>query len=199
VIQAICAKFDENFQRRNQHSANPRKQTRCGDRFISRSTVGIQALSKSQTLPLRHRFCFAGTWISLRLRKRQTGEAENSAGYPREQHMFRKVSLALAATLIMAGAAWADPIEGNWKTQAGDTAAISGSGSFSITLKSGKYAGKTIGSLKAAGDNKYAGSITDPANDKTYSGKATLSGTSLKMSGCVLGGLICKSQTWHKL
>ncbi|RVC07642.1 DUF2147 domain-containing protein, partial [Mesorhizobium sp. M7A.F.Ca.AU.001.01.1.1] len=25
------------------------------------------------------------------------------------------------------------------------------------------------------------------------------SGTSLKMSGCVLGGLICKSQTWHKL
>jgi uncharacterized protein (DUF2147 family) len=133
------------------------------------------------------------------LRKRQTGEAENSAGYTREQDMFRKVSLALAATLIMAGAAWADPIEGNWKTQAGDTAAISGSGSFSITLKSGKYAGKTIGSLKAAGDNKYAGNITDPANDKTYSGKATLSGTSLKMSGCVLGGLICKSQTWHKL
>ncbi|TIX21279.1 MAG: DUF2147 domain-containing protein, partial [Mesorhizobium sp.] len=32
--------------------------------------------------------------------------------------MFRKMSLALAATLIMAGAAWADPIEGNWKTQA---------------------------------------------------------------------------------
>ena len=74
-----------------------------------------------------------------------------------------------------------------------------GGGSVSITLKSGKYAGKTIGSLKAAGDNKYAGSITDPANDKTYSGKATLSGTSLKMSGCVLGGLICKSQIWHKL
>ncbi|RVD57142.1 DUF2147 domain-containing protein [Mesorhizobium sp. M2D.F.Ca.ET.185.01.1.1] len=113
--------------------------------------------------------------------------------------MFRKMSLALAATMIMAGAALADPIEGNWKTQAGDTAAIGGSGSFSITLTTGKYAGKTIGSLKATGDNKYAGSITDPANDKTYSGKATLSGTSLKMSGCVLGGLICKSQTWHKL
>ncbi|WFP62050.1 DUF2147 domain-containing protein [Mesorhizobium sp. WSM4904] len=113
--------------------------------------------------------------------------------------MFRKVSLALAATLIMAGAAWADPIEGNWKTQAGSTAAIAGSGSFSITLKSGKYAGKTIGSFKAAGDNKYTGTITDPETDKTYSGKATLSGASLKMSGCVLGGLICKSQTWHKL
>ena len=113
--------------------------------------------------------------------------------------MFGKVSLALVATAMMAGAAWADPIEGNWKTQAGDTALIGGSGSFSITLKTGKYAGKTIGSLKPAGDNKYAGNITDPANDKTYSGKATLSGTSLKMSGCVLGGLICKSQIWHKL
>ncbi|MDX8491438.1 DUF2147 domain-containing protein [Mesorhizobium sp. VK22B] len=113
--------------------------------------------------------------------------------------MFRKVSLALAATLIMAGAAWADPIEGNWKTQAGSTAAIAGSSTFSITLKSGKYSGKTIGSFKAAGDNKYTGTITDPETDKTYSGKATLSGASLKMSGCVLGGLICKSQTWHKL
>ncbi|RWG78207.1 MAG: DUF2147 domain-containing protein, partial [Mesorhizobium sp.] len=29
--------------------------------------------------------------------------------------MSRKVSLALAATLMMAGAASADPIEGNWK------------------------------------------------------------------------------------
>ncbi|AZO48281.1 MAG: DUF2147 domain-containing protein [Mesorhizobium sp.] len=113
--------------------------------------------------------------------------------------MLRKVSLAVAATLIMAGAAFADPIEGNWKTQSGETAAIGGGGAFSITLKTGKFAGKTIGSLKAAGDNKYAGSITDPETDKTYAGKATLSGTSLKMSGCVLGGLLCKSQTWHKL
>jgi len=112
--------------------------------------------------------------------------------------MFLKASLALAATLIMAGAALADPIEGNWKTQSGETAAIVGGGSFSITLKTGKYAGKTIGSLKAAGDNKYAGSITDPATDKTYNGKATITGSTMKMSGCVLGGLICKSQTWHK-
>ncbi|THF56699.1 DUF2147 domain-containing protein [Ollibium composti] len=113
--------------------------------------------------------------------------------------MFRKAGMALAAILIMTGSALADPIEGNWKTQSGETASIAGGGSFSITLKTGKYAGKTIGSLRAAGDNKYAGSITDPATDKTYSGKATISGATMKMSGCVLGGLICKSQTWHKL
>ncbi|MBN9233103.1 MULTISPECIES: DUF2147 domain-containing protein [Phyllobacteriaceae] len=113
--------------------------------------------------------------------------------------MFRKLSLAVAATLIMAGAAWADPIEGNWKTASGATAAISGSGSFSITLKTGKHAGKTIGSFKSTGEGKYAGTITDPENDKTYNGKASISGKSLKMSGCVLGGLICKSQTWTKM
>jgi uncharacterized protein (DUF2147 family) len=81
--------------------------------------------------------------------------------------MFRKAGMALAAILIVTGSALADPIEGNWKTQSGETASIAGGGSFSITLKTGKYAGKTIGSLKAAGDNKYAGSITDPATDKT--------------------------------
>jgi uncharacterized protein (DUF2147 family) len=114
--------------------------------------------------------------------------------------MFRRVSLALAATLIMAGAAWADPIEGDWKTAAGSTAGISScGGSFCIKLKTGEHAGKSIGTLNAAGDNKYTGNITDPANDKTYSGKATLAGSSLKMSGCVFGGLFCKSQTWHRL
>jgi uncharacterized protein (DUF2147 family) len=113
--------------------------------------------------------------------------------------MLRKFSLALAAIVVTAGTAWADPIEGDWKTQSGETAAISGGGSFSIKLKTGKYAGKSIGSLKATGNNSYAGSITDPATDKTYSGKATLSGSTLKMSGCVLGGLICKNQTWQKL
>lgn len=113
--------------------------------------------------------------------------------------MLRKISLAVAASVIMAGAAWADPIEGSWRTQSGETASIGGGGPFAITLKSGKHAGKRIGSLSASGGGKYSGKITDPANDKTYTGKATLSGSTLKMSGCVLGGLVCRTQTWSKL
>ncbi|MDH6230035.1 uncharacterized protein (DUF2147 family) [Mesorhizobium soli] len=114
--------------------------------------------------------------------------------------MFRKVSLAVAATMLMLGAAYADPIEGNWKTQSGETAAIGDcGGGFCITLKTGKYAGKQIGKMTASGDGNYAGSITDPADDKTYKGKATLNGNAMKMSGCVLGGLICKGQNWTKL
>ena len=112
--------------------------------------------------------------------------------------MIRTASMALAALVVSAGFALADPIEGNWKTASGETAAISGGGSFSIVLKTGKYAGKKIGSMSPDGGNSYSGTITDPKDDKTYSGTATLSGSSLKMTGCALK-IFCKSQTWKKL
>ncbi|MDQ6436925.1 DUF2147 domain-containing protein [Mesorhizobium sp. LHD-90] len=114
--------------------------------------------------------------------------------------MLRRMTIAAAALIGLAGAAHADPIEGNWKTQSGETAAIGDcGGGFCITLKTGKYKGKGIGKISAQGEGSYAGSITDPATDKTYTGKASLSGSSMKMKGCVLGGLICRSQTWTKL
>ena len=113
--------------------------------------------------------------------------------------MFRRLSVALAASMLMAGTAYADPIEGNWKTEAGSTAQISSCGNaFCIKLVSGSHSGKQIGKLSASGGN-YRGTITDPANDKTYKGKASVSGGNLSLSGCVLGGLICRSQSWKKL
>lgn len=113
---------------------------------------------------------------------------------------MRLVPIAIAAMLTLTGTAFADPIEGSWRTEAGPTAQISScGGSFCIRMTSGKHAGKSIGKLKAAGDSNYAGSITDPSNDKTYDGKAALAGNRLKLSGCVLGGLICRSQNWSKL
>jgi uncharacterized protein (DUF2147 family) len=113
--------------------------------------------------------------------------------------MFRKIAFAAAAVLTMSvGAAFADGIEGNWKTQGGETADISKcGGSYCITLKTGKHSGKQIGKMSGA-DGKYKGSITDPANDKTYSGSASISGGTMKMKGCVLG-VLCRSQTWTKM
>jgi uncharacterized protein (DUF2147 family) len=117
----------------------------------------------------------------------------------REDKMFLRLSAAVAASILMAGVAYADPIEGNWKTDKGSIAAISScGGSFCIKLISGKFAGRSIGKFKADGGNKYSGNITDPETDKTYSGKGALAGSLLKMSGCVLGGLICRSQNWQK-
>lgn len=114
--------------------------------------------------------------------------------------MIGKLGAAVAVMTLLAGAAYADPIEGNWKTASGATAAIADcGGAFCITLKSGEHKGKRIGKMRANGANNYSGEITDPAEDKTYSGRATLSGSSLNMKGCVLGGLICRGQTWTKL
>ena len=114
--------------------------------------------------------------------------------------MLRRIVATLGLCALMTGAALADPIEGNWKTKDGDTAAIGGcGGGFCITLKTGEFAGKSIGKMTATGGGSYEGSITKPSNGKTYSGSATLSGNSLKMRGCVFGGLICESQTWSRL
>jgi uncharacterized protein (DUF2147 family) len=112
--------------------------------------------------------------------------------------MLRTLITAAAMTAILTGSAFAeDIIVGNWKTQSGETAAITGGGSYSITLKTGKHAGKTIGAL-SGGDGKYSGTITDPADDKQYSGSARVSGTSMKLKGCALK-VFCKTQTWTKL
>lgn len=113
--------------------------------------------------------------------------------------MLRTFTLALGAGLLLTTAALADPIEGRWKTDAGSTALISScGGAFCIKLISGEHAGRQIGQMSPNGGNTYKGKITDPANDKTYSGDATLNGNSLKMRGCVLG-LFCRSQNWQRL
>ena len=113
--------------------------------------------------------------------------------------MVKRTLLSLAVMAIILGESQAaDPIVGNWTTQSGQTATISPcGGGFCVTLKTGQYAGKKIGSLTKNG-KRYVGKVTDPANDKTYNGRATLNGRILKMSGCLLGGLFCRSQEWTK-
>ncbi|NTJ41948.1 DUF2147 domain-containing protein [Agrobacterium larrymoorei] len=110
-----------------------------------------------------------------------------------------KMTIIAAAAFLMGTSAFAaEAIEGSWKTASGETATIAKCGAaFCVTLKTGKHAGKQIGKMSGTG-NSYAGEITDPANDKTYSGSGTVSGNSLSMKGCVLK-VLCKSQTWTRL
>lgn len=114
--------------------------------------------------------------------------------------MLRKLVTATGLLMLVSGAAYADPIVGNWRTESGERASITGGGSFSIVIKSGKNAGKNIGRLKATGNGNYSGTVRDPNdNNKAYSGKAHVSGNTLTLSGCVLGGLVCKNQSWSRL
>jgi uncharacterized protein (DUF2147 family) len=112
---------------------------------------------------------------------------------------MRKI-IAFAAALTMAtGVAYsAEPILGNWKTEAGTTAAIGPCGSgYCIVLKTGKHAGQQIGTFSGKGGS-YSGKITDPDAKKTYDGVMTVSGNSVTMKGCVMK-VFCQSQTWTRL
>ena len=112
--------------------------------------------------------------------------------------MLRTLTLAAAATMLLAGAALADPIVGNWRTDSGAITQIAAAGDgFTVTVRSGDHNGKRIGQFKATGDGKYRGTITDPADDKTYSGNATLNGDRLAMQGCV-AVVFCRTQNWQR-
>ncbi len=114
--------------------------------------------------------------------------------------MLRATIMAAALAASTSAAFAADEIVGRWKTQPGETAAISDcGGGYCITVKDGEYAGKRIGQFVASGEGQYQGTITNPEDGKTYSGKGKLAGNTLRLSGCTLAGLICKSQTWSRL
>lgn len=113
--------------------------------------------------------------------------------------ILRRLGLATLAIVMTASTAFADPIEGLWKTEAGSTASVATCAQgFCITLKSGTYAGKRIGELTLTKPGRYEGTVTDPADDKTYSGKATVNGSTLKLTGCALA-FLCRTQTWARL
>jgi uncharacterized protein (DUF2147 family) len=112
--------------------------------------------------------------------------------------MTLKLFIVPATFLALSAAAQADPIEGSWKRPSGVIVAFAKCGAkFCATAKTGPNAGKSVGSLAANGKG-YAGTLTDPSAGKSYTGKATIAGGALKVSGCVLGGLVCKSENWAK-
>jgi uncharacterized protein (DUF2147 family) len=109
--------------------------------------------------------------------------------------MIRALTLALGAGLMMAGTALAaEPIEGTWKRPNGTLIKYAGSGGkFCGTVLTGEYKGKSIGCMEGAGAS-YTGSVNKLDEGKTYKGKATVSGNTLGLAGCVMGGLICKTE-----
>ena len=127
---------------------------------------------------------------------------------------MKKIALA-AAFALTAGAAYAaDPIKGIWQTQADEgsfafvTIKPCGSnfcGNITKTFKGKEeYKSENLGKqividMAAQGGGNYTGKVWRPANNKIYNGKISISGKNMSLSGCVAGGLICKSQSWIKV
>ncbi|MFD1344673.1 DUF2147 domain-containing protein [Litorisediminicola beolgyonensis] len=127
---------------------------------------------------------------------------------------MKRLTLALAGLFLAAGAASADPVLGTWKTEADDGSyAYVGMkpcgdmvcGTIDRTFNgSGEYSSPNLGkvlviNMVPQGSGKYEGKVWRPSNDKVYLGKMQLSGNTLKLSGCVAGGLLCSSQTWSRV
>lgn len=121
--------------------------------------------------------------------------------------------LAITSALLTGTAMAADPVFGNWKSEPGDDGAyihvnISACGD-KICGKITKVIGKEnatsqgksiIKGMNADGAGKYSGgTIWAPDKDKTYKSKMSLNGNKLSVSGCIAGGLLCRSQTWTRL
>jgi uncharacterized protein (DUF2147 family) len=58
---------------------------------------------------------------------------------------------------------------------------------------------RMISNIQPSGHD-FTGQLYNPKDGKTYNGKMTFEGgNAMQLSGCVLGGLICRSQTWSKV
>jgi uncharacterized protein (DUF2147 family) len=54
-------------------------------------------------------------------------------------------------------------------------------------------------SMKPAGGDKWEGQVYNAEDGGIYTGSFTMSGASTaQLKGCVMGGLLCKSQTWTR-
>ncbi|TMV07898.1 DUF2147 domain-containing protein [Ruegeria sediminis] len=131
---------------------------------------------------------------------------------------MKKLILASALGLGLAGGALADPVEGLWKTAEGDeggylhvTIAPCGSAICGTIDNAFDAAGdesldyehlgkQIIWDMIPEGDGTYdKGKIWAPDSDKTYRSKMSLDGNALTVEGCVVGGLICRGQVWTRL
>lgn len=125
----------------------------------------------------------------------------------------------LATPLAGAGTAQAQDVAGTWLTEGGTSRVrISPCGSArcgtivwtvaearDVNNPDPARKARNLVGVRMISDAKpdggtWTGQLYNPLDGRTYTGKMRLKGPGqLELSGCVLGGLICKSQTWSKV
>jgi uncharacterized protein (DUF2147 family) len=119
-----------------------------------------------------------------------------------------RLPLALGALLFTAGIALAADPTGTWvRPSTGTTVKFYGCGDklcAKIVGVKDKSKQSTVGTVimsgaKKVSDNKWEGDLLNTEDGQTYNGVVTLSGGGLTLKGCVLGGIICKGETWSRV
>ena len=114
-----------------------------------------------------------------------------------------RLATATAFIAVTTAAHAASPY-GNWlrPSTGGEIRAFKCGGGLGLKVtKSSKSSnvGQTIMcGAKSKGNGRYEGNIKNLDDGQTYSGIVQVNGNALKLSGCVLGGIICKTDTWKR-
>ena len=124
-----------------------------------------------------------------------------------------KQLMIAAALAVLGSAAWADPVEGTWKTEVDDgnyayiamatcgdkvCGTIAKAFDANGPIPSENIGKKLVWDMVPSGDGSYgSGKIWQPSTDKVYKSKMSLNGNILNVSGCV--GPFCKKQTWTRV
>jgi uncharacterized protein (DUF2147 family) len=143
------------------------------------------------------------------IKDKQSAQMTTSAP-KRERTMQTTFKTSILALLVLAGSgatALADPT-GTWLRENGNSrvrVAACGSnlcGSI-VWLKDAtgpsKVGQRVFYDMVKSSDTTWSGQAFNPEDGKTYAGKMVVSGSSMTTSGCVLGGLICRSVKWSKV
>ena len=130
---------------------------------------------------------------------------------------MRGAAVAIVLAFWAGAALAADPVDGTWKTLPDDN------GNFGYVVFA-PCGGRLCGTLTKSFDSKgapmespnigrkivwdmldrgkghyHSGKIWAPDRDKTYASVMDLKGDTLSVAGCILGGLICRSQKWTRV
>ncbi len=117
-------------------------------------------------------------------------------------------STAVSVTPSLERAVWVNPY-GNVKVQTGDCAGKLCGWVIWATPEAAQEAREAgtqnlvgtqlLQGYRSVGPGRWEGHVFVPdMGHRFYSTISQLNAETLKISGCVLGGLICKSQIWHK-
>lgn len=129
---------------------------------------------------------------------------------------MRMIVLAIAGALL-AGSALANDVYGTWQTQKNDEGKYLHVDVQPCADDAAKVCGTIIGAFGGANEANIGkrliwdmvpddepnewdnGQIWKADEDKVYDSEMELNGDILTVSGCILGGLICKSQEWPRV
>ena len=133
---------------------------------------------------------------------------------------MRWLSVASAGAVLLSVSAWAQAVDpsGTYLSESGETqvrvarcgaahcgtiVAVKGESKDVNNPDPQKRSRNLVGvqmmmDIQPSGQG-FTGQLYNHKDGKTYTGKMTFAGKSMQLSGCVLGGLICRSQTWTKI